>query len=241
MKKKHNIRVLGKYKYISLFLAFAFIFFFHACKDKTLPAVDVGYEYFPVEIGHWVEYEVDSVVYDDFTGTIDTFQFYIRELYESEFVDNQGRPTIRIERYYKDIDTANYVLKDIWYANKTNTTAEKVEENYRYIKLAFPIKETTIWDANATNVYDALESEYRDMYKAKTINTLQFDSTITAYYNDETTLISEDYHFEVYAKDVGMIRKNYVSLDKVWDSFSQSWVIESGVIVEYNIIDYKNN
>jgi hypothetical protein len=234
-KKKASISIF------TLCAFFLFALFFSSCKDKVIPPVEVGYEYFPVEVGHWIEYEVDSIVYDDFTGTIDTSHYFIKEVFESEFIDNQNRPTVRMERYFKAADTLNYNLKDIWYVNLTNSTAEKVEENYRITKLAFPINFLQSWDKNAFNVNDEIIYEYDDIHETKTINTLSFDSTITAQHYDQVTLISEDYEFEIYAKNVGMIKKKFVHLEKVWDNPSQVWVIESGVILEYKIIDYKNN
>jgi len=239
--KKEKIRIKAIISVCSLCLFFLFAFFFTSCKDKVIPPVEVGYEYFPVEIGHWIEYEVDSIVYDDFTGTIDSSHYYIKEVFESEFIDNQNRPTVRMERYFKAVDTLDYYLKDIWYVNLTNSTAEKVEENYRITKLAFPVNSLQSWDKNAFNVNDEVIYEYDNIHESKKINTFSFDSTITAQHYEQSTLISEDYEYEIYAKNVGMVKKKFVHLEKVWDNPSQSWVVESGVLLEYNVINYKNN
>ena len=226
-------------------IAFAFllltlcILLFACKKDKTITAVDVGYDYFPIEIGHWIEYEVDSIVYNDFTGTIDSSHYYIKEVFESEFIDNENRPTIRIERYFKSHDTLDYVLKDVWFANRTSTTAEKVEENKRIIKLAFPVRNNNLWDANAFNFEEELIMEYDNIHEAYSINSFSFDSCVTAQHYETTTLISEAYQYEIFAKNIGMIKKKYLNIEKVWDVFSQSWIIHSGVILEYKIIDYK--
>jgi hypothetical protein len=224
--------------YAFLLLAFSIILF--ACKkDKPIPAVDLGYDYFPIEIGHWIEYEVDSIVYNDFTGTIDSSHYYIKELLESEFIDNENRPTIRIERYYKPHDTLDYMLKDVWYVNRTSTTAEKVEENKRIIKLAFPVRNKNVWDANAFNFDEELIMEYDKIHEAYSLNSFSFDSSVTVQHYETTTLISEAYQYEVFAKNIGMIKKKYLDIEKVWDVFSQSWIIDSGVILEYTMIDYK--
>jgi hypothetical protein len=239
MNIKNNKIGNHKISIICLFCVLSFLSLIYSCKDKITPPVEVGYEYFPVEIGHWIEYEVDSIVYDDFTGTIDTSHYFIKEVFESEFVDNQNRPTVRIERYFKAIDTLDYYLKDVWFANLTNTTAEKVEENYRITKLAFSVNSLQSWDKNAFNVLEEITYEYDNIYESKAINTFNFDSTITAQHYEQSTLISEDYEYEIYAKNVGMINKKFVHLEKIWDSPTQVWVIESGVILEYKIIGYK--
>ncbi|MGL4599751.1 MAG: hypothetical protein ACRCYO_19650, partial [Bacteroidia bacterium] len=61
-----------------------------ACK-KDKPVPDLGYTYFPDQVGHWAIYEMDSTVYDDFTNDTVHYRYQIRELIESEFTDNQGR------------------------------------------------------------------------------------------------------------------------------------------------------
>ncbi|HQW46074.1 MAG TPA: hypothetical protein PLZ98_03315, partial [Chitinophagaceae bacterium] len=50
---------------------------FTSCKRQVIPADDVelGKDYFPLTIGHFIEYDVDSLLFNDFTKTVDTFHF----------------------------------------------------------------------------------------------------------------------------------------------------------------------
>ncbi|MGD1844835.1 MAG: hypothetical protein ACFB10_05520 [Salibacteraceae bacterium] len=123
-----------------------------ACKDKSGEPEDLGYDYFPVETGHWVEYKVDSIVYDPFNQSIDTFQFFLREEIAGEFQDLEGRSTLRIERFKRENDTLAWRLIDVWTANRTSTTAERVEENERIVKLSFPVRLNQQWNGNAFNL-----------------------------------------------------------------------------------------
>ena len=97
----------------------------------------MGYEYFPNDSGIWVQYVVDSIDYDDEFGN-DTFQFQLLEKIESKSIDNEGRDAQRIERLKRPNDSSIWRIKDVWYANLTESKAEKIEENLRYVKLNFP-------------------------------------------------------------------------------------------------------
>ena len=60
-----------------------------SCKDETVLEPEAQFNnYFPAVKGNYIVYDCDSVVYDDFTNTVDTLKFKIKEYYETEFTDN---------------------------------------------------------------------------------------------------------------------------------------------------------
>ncbi len=199
-------------------------------KNKVEEAVDVGYGYYPVKVGNFIIYKVDSIVYNDFTGTIDTFNYQIKEVIESDFIDNQGRNTQRLERYRRANDTSQWNIQDVWYSNRTSSTAEKVEENVRYIKLIFPVKSRQEWNGNKYNYLDPETYKYSNIHKPNDIVLHHFDSTITVIQKEELNLILDDYKIEIYAKNVGMIYKKFRHLEKLPDG-----TIEKGVELTYTI------
>lgn len=217
-----------------LFILFIFPVIIFSCKKETENPVDVGYEYFPVNVGHWVTYQVDSTYYDDFTDSVRVYHYKIKEFIESTFLDNQNRETQRIERYKQISDTTSWYINNVWAMNLTPSTAEKVEEDYRYIKLVFPVKNGKTWNGNAYNVKDEQEYEFDDIDKPYTVNGLTFDSTVTVIQENELNMIQENYQVEVFAKHVGLIYKRYksVSLD--------NGKITKGCNYSYKIISYGN-
>jgi uncharacterized membrane protein len=122
-------------------ILFIVIVFFSCQKDSSTTPVDIGYGYIPEKTGYYIVYDCDSVAYNSFTNKIDSFKFQIKEVIESYFLDNANRNTQRIERYRKNYsatvpyNSMQWVLKDVWYANKTNTTFERVEENQRFCQI----------------------------------------------------------------------------------------------------------
>ncbi len=221
-------------KVIPVFLVSIFLLVSSCKKESELP-VDMYYKYFPVNTGHWVVYDVDSISYNDFTGTVDSFKFQIREIVESVYTDNEGRETQRLERYKKLSDTTDWFLKDVWSENLTTTTAEKVEENIRIIKLIFPPHNNEKWDGNLYNTLGTQNYTYKNVHDSYLQNNINYDSTLSVVEKEEYTLISEKFEKEVYASHIGMIYKKFVNLTK-----EPTGLIKKGVNYSYTINSYGN-
>ncbi|MCF8296322.1 MAG: hypothetical protein K9J13_02155 [Saprospiraceae bacterium] len=222
-------------KTILKILVLIFLIFNISCKkDSSLPPVDMGYDYFPTTIGQWIIYDVDSIDFNEFQGTVDTFIFQIKEVIESSFIDNEGRQAERIERYYRLNDTIPWVLSDVYTSTRTNMRAERFEENISYIKMAFPIKLGSVWDCNATNTLDAEECSYEDIHTPYSESGITFDSTVAIVQDEFITLISEDFSKEIYAKHIGLIHKEnvHITLNPLTGE------ITSGVNYKYSINSY---
>lgn len=190
------------------------VLIFAACKKDSAITIDNGYAYFPDQVGHYVIYDVDSIVHNDFTKSVDTFRFQVKEHFESEFYDNSGRPTLRIERYkrtYPDT-SAPWTLSDVWSANLTESRAERTEENQRFIKLIFPVNQKRGWNGNAYNTMDEWEYKYTSVDVPSTLRNLTFDSTLTVKQIDFENLINKKYYIEMYAKNVGLIYKETIDV-----------------------------
>ena len=107
-----------QFKYQLLLLS-GLIFNLYSCKKDSTIVLDAGYAYFPNKAGHYIIYDVDSIVHNDFKKTVDTFRFQLKEYIESVFYDNSGRPTLRIERYTKDF---NSTIPSVSYTHLTLPT-----------------------------------------------------------------------------------------------------------------------
>ena len=208
--------------------------FLNSCnKDVTPP--DAGYGYFPTKIGNWIIYDVVSIEHDAPVNKHDTSIIQIKEVIESIFFDNEHRETQRIERYTRNNDTQPWVIKDVWSSNLTASTAEKDEENVRFIKLTFPVKKGKTWDGNASNSLDVWNYQYTEVNVPYTINNLSFDSTVTVLQIDEENIVEKKHALEIYAKNVGMIYKELILLDTEIDG-----TITIGSELTMTIISYGN-
>jgi hypothetical protein len=203
------------------FLAVGFL----SCKKDNNSTLDMGYNYFPNQVGRYVVYDVDSFHYEDqninpntHAAKIDTFKFQLKEKIQSIFQDNQNRPTIRLERYVRFSDSSHsytnvpWTLRNVWVENRTATTAEKVEENLRYVKLVFPVDASKNWNGNSQNDSTAWNYYYDYYDQPRTVANHSFDSVLNVMQKDENSLISKTTFHEMYARNVGLIYKSEINI-----------------------------
>ena len=209
-------------KLLAIFLA---IGLFYSCKkDKPVQLPDFGYDYYPDQLGRFVIYYCDSIVYHDAPlSDTQTFKFQIKEKIDSIYTDNQGRPTLRISRYKKlqQVNDSVYpsnqswTLQDVWWANKTSSDAEVVEENIRFVKLVFPIEINKTWNGNAQNTNGTWNYTYTEVDVPKTVSSIPFEKTlhVKQYDSGNNHLVNKQYD-ETYARNAGLILKEIT--DYTW-------------------------
>ncbi|HET6244916.1 MAG: hypothetical protein H0V01_00080 [Bacteroidetes bacterium] len=224
---------MGKFFAFLFFLAFILVLFFiPACKKNQQEKPYLGYDYFPTEPGKWVIYSIDSIAYSDITGT-DTIRYELKELIDSHFTDNAGRPSQRILRFTRKSANVNWKLSDVWFSTSTESKAEKVEENIKFVKLIFPVRKGKIWDGNAFNNLGAEDYQYNQTHTSLTINNLTFDSTLTVQQVESFNLIETKNYKERYATGVGLINKEVIDIET-----EVNGTIKRGFKFNQNILSY---
>lgn len=202
-------------------LLFALGLSLSSCYDEDLSGIDLGYNYYPLELGNYVIYEVDSVWRDDIIGPIGAGQlsYVLRDRNESIFVDEEGRDAIRVERQRQV--PSGWVMKDVWSRVTVMEFAEQSEENVIFIKHNFPIREGKVWDGHARATPQSIRQFYKvenipfdwdytyvDVDMPYSINGMTFDSTVTVQQIDRPAAFGISiFSQEVYAKHVGMVYK----------------------------------
>lgn len=179
---------------------------FSSCRKNEVDfeAIDLGYDYFPNMVGSYIIYEIDSTYY----GIQEqNFNYQIKEVLSEGFMDDAGEPAVRVDRYRRNFNSQPWVLANSWVQKRTGTTAERVENNQRYIKLEFPIEEGGTWYANAYNNQQPWVSTYKNVNRAIDIGLLEFDQSLTVEQRNVVNLVDQEIFYEVYAKGIGMILK----------------------------------
>ncbi len=220
-------------------ISLVFIFFIvssalFSCKKEKPEETDLGYSYFPEQVGSFVVYDVDSLFYNDFTNRVDTFKFQLKEKIQSVFLDNENRTTLRVERYVKKYDATKpysqipWKLRNVWASNLTKTTAERVEENIRYVKLIFPVSTSQLWNGNAQNVLAPWDYSYAFIDQVRTIGNIKLESVLQVNQRDEQNLIFKKYYVERYAKNIGLVYKRVIDIQSqpngIPDSLLPIWI-----------------
>ena len=224
---------------IYLSLSLLILVIVSSCKKEhtTLPS-PASLDYFPTRDGHWVVYDVDSVVHADNDGNTDDsvryYHFQIKELISSTFTDGEGRPTQRIERYRRDNDSTDWTITSVWTSTLVSNRAERVEDNIRYIPLAFPINSNITWNGNTFNQLGEQDYTYDGFHEALSISTFSFDSSLTVVRVDDDNFVERTLSKEKYAVHVGRVYKVYQDL------FKYGGQVVSGLDYQETISDYGN-
>lgn len=196
---------------------FLFVILANACKEtNTLPKQNnFDYGYFPTKSGRWVEYKVKELNIDKDINVFDTTNYFIRYQYGGIYVDATKDTMQLVKRFYRKKSTDEWKKLNTWYAGIKENKAIQVEENIKYVKLYFPLVLDKTWNGNIYNHTDTLkEFLYKivNLDVAETINNLTFDSVVTVKQRDFVSEVEKYFYQEKYAKHVGLIKKQAVSI-----------------------------
>ncbi len=221
---------------------------------------ELGYDYFPLYIGAYWEYQVDSVIYDPAVGGTDitTYQSLAKEEVVDTFTDNTGEVNYIIYRYYRKDADQPWEIQYVWHASRDKREGIRVENNLRFVKIVFPPVQGAAWDGNiyideSIDVPIAGEpiqifknwGQYRITAIDQSINrsgkTYDPVLTVTQVDDQDRNLIEKRYAIEQYARGVGLIYKEMWILNSQKINDSSSWEVkaEEGFILKQALIDHR--
>ena len=219
--------------------------------------LDFGYNYFPLEVGKTWIYQLDSTVFDT-TGmgtVVSSSTTFSKETIVEKFTGADGNEVYRIERSERKTDTDPWKVKDVWSAELETQKAIRTEENFRFVKMIFPLLGNEIWDGNqyidkSTNIILAGETveifknwEYEviSISEPEQIGDFAFEEVTTISQADSENLIELRFSREKYAKGVGLVYKEMRILDTQAISETTPWEdkAQKGFILIQTLIDYK--
>jgi len=183
-----------------------------ACREVEEP-LSIGYDYFPLEVGNEWVYQVDSIDFDDFTKSSDTFRYYRQEVIV-ELADVSSET----DRYYVDVayktDTTDWKYRYTMLVYKNDIRAVRSISNKPVVYLLFPVKERVYWDANQLNSEREDRFRYIDTHRNRASLKDSFPNTIFVQQAFDTTIIDEDIRWELFAENVGLVEKQAITLEK---------------------------
>jgi len=237
---------------------------FTACKKDKPTGIYMGYDYFPINIGHWVIYNVDSVYLYPFKlpYQIDTDVYQVKEVIDSLYTNNLGQRTAVIDKFKRLPDSVNWVYQKTYTANLSPTEALRKEDNVTYVKLIFPVTATSTWNGGAFNSgeynsgldWDESNFQYTIVNTPATINSIAFDSTLTVLQCDNQNFTQYQYIVEQYATGVGLIYKQIINMvstrivlppnpppvlpDSLWTSADYIYLTPQSIILQGSLLNY---
>lgn len=216
---------------IHIFPFIAFLTFFGSCKTEEDPfQPDYGYEYFPLEIGKFIDYEMDSTIFDP-TGDslVSLSKTLMREEIVDTLSDNLGNTLYRVEQSVRKSNDVPWQIHKVLTLSIQDNQAIRTEDNLRFIKLTFPLRRNNTWDGlvhfDAENILTNIAGESVFMFKnwgryriektgePDTIGTFIFDEVTTLREADDENLIELRVSREKYAKGIGLVHREQRILD----------------------------
>ena len=189
--------------------------FVYACSDDDdegdLPQNFEGYTYLPLKVGQSAEFRIDSIAYDDFTGTVDTIVYFQREEVRESFVDLAGRTSYRVDIFQRATDTVDWMKVRTDVKHRGTYRYELSIGSVPYVPLVFPPLAESRWDVNALNAQLEVTFRYQNLHQAYVTNQATYDSTITVLQRDQLSLIGKILDREVYASGLGLVFRENIN------------------------------
>lgn len=230
-------------------------------KNETETLPDLAKDYFPLQIGKTLIYDIDTVIYDPQPGNtvqIDTYRWQIKEVFVDTFKDITGLLTYKIERSERRRgSTASFEVKKIFTAALSDNEALRTEDNLKFIKFPRFFGERTTWDGNVycdQSLIIEVAGERMGLFskkwnyevlsfgKAEKIGIKDFTDVLTVRAQSDTRILTEKrYNLEKYAKGIGLVYKEQHILDTQKLDASIAWgkKAERGYIVKQTIVSFQ--
>lgn len=247
---------------LTVLIFFVLSLFISSCgKNETDSLPDLAKDYYPLQIGKTLIYDIDTVIYDPQPGNkvqIDTFRWQVKEVFVDTFKDITGLLTYKIERSERPRgSTANFEVRKIFTAALSDNEALRTEDNLKFIKFPRFLGERTTWDGNVycdQSLIIEVAGERMGLFskkwnyevlslgKADKIGTKDFTDVLTVRAQSDTRILTEKrYNLEKYAKGIGLVYKEQHILDTQKLDATIAWEkkAERGYIVKQTIVSFQ--
>ena len=212
---------------------FFIIFLLMACeKESAVFKTERIKDYYPLKVGNYINYRLDSTVYLSLGTKKEVHSFLIQDKIDSLITDNLGRPSYKIKRTIRSsTDTTKWKDLMSYLVTYDSTRLELVQDNQRYLKMVEPISNGFNWKGNAYINTAGISSlqyladwryTYENVRRSFTANGISYTETVTVNQRSDTSGNAADKKFyfeinhskEVYSKSIGLIFKEF--LHEAW-------------------------
>ncbi|GEO03643.1 hypothetical protein AAE02nite_13070 [Adhaeribacter aerolatus] len=197
----------------NLLLGLSVIFCFARCSEEvTTTDAEIGREYYPIKIGNYWIYDVVETRVSN--NKYDSTKYQVRERVDTVFRNAADELTYQLVLSRKNRADANWGNDSLVLVNKSLSDVLRTHNNFKTIKLLFPVQEGKQWDTNAFNILDADDFSYARVNQPFVLHNITYDSTVTVVQGEPNEVMLDD-RTEVYAYNIGLIYKNFTVYEYV--------------------------
>lgn len=189
---------------------------FSGCIREREVILPHTYDIFPVSEGHTrIMYVADTTFSTAGINEPVVDQFYRQLVIGDTTQDLNGRLLSRVETYRSPISLGtdfDFTFDRLWaqYVAPRSETfyfAETIAENQRTLALRFPVYPGLVWDGNQFNNADEQDFTYQNVDTTVTVGGATFENCVMVLRDFRQNFISDIYSYEIYAPNVGLIKK----------------------------------
>lgn len=228
-----------------------------SCSEKI---EDMNYaelnDYFPLQTGKYIVYQLDSLVYINFGTRDTTISYQVKYVNDGLLNDNGNTKTFRLLRYIRKNANQPWVPEAACSVLQTGNQIRLIENGLEFIKLQKPLNNGFSWKGNAYIETNSINSAVRyldnwnyiyanvgsteNLANNETVQTLmvkQRDEVIGMADNPDS--YSEiNFAEEKYAKGIGMVYRKFFHKEYQPGNGSGGYVAEGSYGVTYTMIDH---
>lgn len=246
-------------KPLLLFASLLFLLCISSCSDtiEDFGTDQLELDFFPVELGKYWEYQLDSIVYSGFSGTeTETTSYAREEIFELD-TDATNETRYLVRRTWRRSLEDSWTLTDIWTMTRSESQATKTEENIRLINLIFPPREGASWSGDSfvrdgfivtiggenLEMFKNWDFEITSRMEQELVGISTYEDVITVQQADDENAIELRFSQEKYAKNIGLVYREQRILDtqcidvcegQPWEEKAQRGFILRQTIIDFN-------
>ena len=176
-----------------------------SCKNKDEAIESFGYEYIQSDSGEVFIYQFDSIAFDDNTQSIDTFQYFLKEINAGKIIQANGEVFDVLQRFVGKTDTLNWEPRESAFIQLKSKSYERIDQNQRRIKLVFPIRSNLVWNGNAYNDLGKINYILTGPFTQRNYSFKTFNEVIEVQEANQVNFIETLKEKSAYAKNIGLV------------------------------------
>ncbi|MFD2033767.1 hypothetical protein ACFSKL_03140 [Belliella marina] len=211
-----------------------------ACREMDDVNLDLGYDYQPLEVGLFWEYEVsETIVFGE--SDSEEYSYYLRDKIDYSYLNEAGEQVFVVLREQSD-DRGDWIGEGNFSLIVRKQALVRMQENERVVTFSFPPQLNKTWDGR---IYSSNQPEtfVMDLSGAYQLGESNYTQAVRVLQNQEDDKITfRDNRYEVYVKGIGMIEQYYEVFTYCSrnDCLGQE-LLDSGSQIHLKIINYGKN